>query len=103
LGHLTRIVGRRWTYPPLCICNQEERTTYSEAFGLEERVEGDRGEEMSEEEGEPSATSPRRILVLRAPTPNIQIAGVSLRLKMVNQNSNLRLPMFHGIAKDDAK
>jgi hypothetical protein len=57
LGHLTRNVRRIWTYPPfepppLHICNQEERTTDSEAIGIgergEERVEGDIGEEMSE-------------------------------------------------------
>jgi hypothetical protein len=108
LGHLTRNVRRRWTYPPfepppLHICNQEERTTDSEVIGIGERVEGDRREEMSEEEGEVSATSPRRVSVLRILTPNSQIGGISLRLRMVNQDSTLRLPMFHGMGRDDAE
>jgi hypothetical protein len=70
-GSLTRNVIRRWTYPPfepppLHVCNQEERTTNSEAIGIGERVEGEnRGEEMSEEECEVSATSPKRVSVLR--------------------------------------
>jgi hypothetical protein len=36
-------------------------------IGIGERVEGDRREETSEEEGEVSATSPRRVSVLRTP------------------------------------
>jgi hypothetical protein len=72
-------------------------------IGIGERVEGDRREEMSEEEGEVNATSPRRVLVLRTLTPNNHIKGVSLILKMVNQDSTLRLPMFHGRGKDDVE
>jgi hypothetical protein len=57
--------------PPLLrICNQEEITTNYEAIGVGRRVEGDRREETSEEEGEVNATSPRRILVLRSLTPS---------------------------------
>jgi hypothetical protein len=108
LGSLTRNVRRRWTYPPfepppVCVCNQEERTTDSEAIGIgergEEKVEGDIGEKTIEEEGEVSATSPKRVTVLRTLTPSSRIGGVSLRLKMVNQDSTLRLPMFHGKGK----
>jgi len=43
LCSLTRNARRRWSYPPfepplLCICNQEEITTYNEAIGVEARV-----------------------------------------------------------------
>jgi hypothetical protein len=36
---------------------------------------------MSEEEGEVSATSPRRISILRTMTPNSQIEGVEFRFE----------------------
>jgi hypothetical protein len=77
--------------PPLHICNQEERTTDSEVIGIGERVEGDRREETSEEEGEVNATSPRRVSMLRTLTPSSQIEGVSSRLKMENQDSTLEV------------
>jgi hypothetical protein len=79
LSTLTRNVRVIWTYPPfetppLCICNQEEITTNSEAIGTKEivgeRVGGDKREETSEEEGEVSVTSPRTVSVLRIPTPS---------------------------------
>jgi hypothetical protein len=107
MGHLTRNVRRRWNYhpfepPPLHIFNQEERTTNSEVIGIGERVGGDRRKETSGEEGEVSATSPRSVSVLRTPTTNSQIRGINSRLRMVNQDSTLRLPMSHGMGKDDA-
>jgi hypothetical protein len=100
LGPLTRNVRRRWTYPPfepppLHFCNQEERTTYSEVIRVGEGVEEGRREETSEEEGEASATSPRRVSVARSLTTNSQSSGVGQRVMMVNQDSTLRLPMFH--------
>jgi hypothetical protein len=58
---------------------------------------------MSEEEGEVSATSPRRELVLRILTPNNQIEGFSLSLRMENQDNTLRLFVFHGTSRDDAE
>jgi hypothetical protein len=69
--------------PPLHICNQEERTTYSEATGEETRV-GDRREVASEEEDKVGATSPRRVLVLRILTPSSHIRGNSSILRMEN-------------------
>jgi hypothetical protein len=63
LGHFTRNFRRRWTYPlfvppPFRVFNQEEKTTNSEAIGLEERKKEDRSEETNEEEGEVSTTLP---------------------------------------------
>jgi hypothetical protein len=49
LCHITINFKRRWTYPPLCIFNQEERKEDSEEIGVEEREEEDISEEMSEE------------------------------------------------------
>jgi hypothetical protein len=57
---------------------------------------------MSEEEGEVSVTSPRRVPVLRSLTPNNQIRRFSSRLTMENHDSTLRLPVFHGTGKDDS-
>jgi hypothetical protein len=79
LGSLTRNARRRWIYPsfeppPLRICNQEEITTNSEAIGVGEIVKEDRSEEMSEEEGEVNATSPRGISLERSLTTKNQIA-----------------------------
>jgi hypothetical protein len=88
---------------PLRIFNQEERTTNSEMIGIRERVEGDTIEYTIEEEGEVNATSPRRVWILRTLTPNSQIGVVSLSMWMVNQDSTLRLPMFHGMGKDDVE
>jgi hypothetical protein len=58
---------------------------------------------MSEEEGEASATSPRRLLVARILTINNQSSGVGLRVTMVNQDNTLRIPMFLGMGKDDVE
>jgi hypothetical protein len=87
----------------LHICNQEERTIDSEIIGVGERVEGYLGEVMSEEEGEVSATSPRRVSVLRIPTHNNHIRGNSSILRMANHDSTLRFPMFHGTYRDDVE
>jgi hypothetical protein len=87
----------------LRICNQEERKTYSEAFGVGERGEEDRREETSEEEGKVNATLPRRVSIVRSLTTNSQVKGFCLRVTMVNQDSTLRLPVFHGMGKDDAE
>jgi hypothetical protein len=57
---------------------------------------------MSEEEGEVGATSPRRVSMLRILTPNNHIKGTSSILRMVNQDSTSRLPMFHGMGRDYA-
>jgi hypothetical protein len=57
----------------------------------------------SEEEDEVSATSPRRVSVPRSQIPNNQFEGNSSRLRMENQDSTLRLPVFHGMGRDDAK
>jgi hypothetical protein len=108
LGYLTRNVRRIWSYPPfepppLHICNQEERTIDNEVIGVEERVGEERREATSEEEDKVSATSPRRVSVPRSQTPNSQFRGNSSRLRMVNQDSTLRLPMFHGMGRDDAE
>jgi hypothetical protein len=57
----------------LCICNQEERTIDSEAIGVGERVEEDRREETSEEEGKSVLLHQEGVLVARSLTPNSQI------------------------------
>jgi len=66
----------------LQICNQEEIKIDSEAIGIGERVGEERREEMSEEEGEVSATSPRQVSVLRILTTNSHSKGFSSRLRM---------------------
>jgi hypothetical protein len=35
--------------------------------------------------------------------PTVSLGGHSLRLRMVNQDSTLRLPVFHGMGRDDAE
>jgi hypothetical protein len=57
----------------------------------------------SEEEDEVSATSLGRVSIPRSPTPNSQFRGHSSRLRMENQDSTLRLPVFHGTCRDDAE
>jgi hypothetical protein len=108
LGHLTRSFRRRWTYPPfvpppLHIFNQEENTTDSEEIGVKEREEEERSDETSEEEGEVNNTLPQAIVVWKDPANNSQRRGTSSSSKMVNQDSTLRFPMFHGMGKDDAE
>jgi hypothetical protein len=81
LGPLRRNVQRRWTYPtfeppPLHICYQEERIAYSKVVGVGEGVEEERRDEMSEEEGEFNATSPRRVLIARSLTTRNLIRGI---------------------------
>jgi hypothetical protein len=69
--------------PPPCIFNQEERTIDSEVIGVGERVEEDRREERSEEEGEANATSPRGVLVARIlNNQQVRSRGVGLRVTM---------------------
>jgi hypothetical protein len=72
-------------------------------IGVEARVGEERREAMSEEEDEVNATSPGRVSVPRSQTPNSQFGGHSSRLRMENQDSTLRLPMFHGMGRDDAE
>jgi hypothetical protein len=64
-------------------------------IGVGERVGEERREATSEEEDEVNATFRVRVSVLRYLIPNSQVGGKSLRLRMENQDSNPRLPMFH--------
>jgi hypothetical protein len=66
-----------------------------------EKGEEYRRKEMSEEKGEVCATSPIIVLVVSILTTNNQIKEVGLRVTMANQDTTLRLPMFHGIGMDD--
>jgi hypothetical protein len=84
---------------PLHIFNQEENTMDSEEIGVEE----ERSEETSEEEGEVSNTLPQAIVVWKNQAPNSKRSGTSCSLRMVNQDSTLRLPVFDGMGKDGAE
>jgi hypothetical protein len=85
--------------PPLFICNQEERNEESVEKGVEER----RREDMSVEEIKVSNTSLGIFLVSISisPTTSGQSGGCITRFSMENQDTNLRLPMFHGTGRDD--
>jgi hypothetical protein len=120
-GILIRDDERRWRNPlfeppPLCICNQEERTTDNAEIGVdeerttdnveigvdEERVSRIRREETSEEEDEFNNTSQRRVSIPTSPTTSNHLGGYETRLRRENQDKKVRLPMFHGTGKDDA-
>jgi hypothetical protein len=58
---------------------------------------------MGEQEDEVNATSLVTISTLIFPTPSSQVGGHSLRLKMENQDSTLRLPMFHLMGINDVE
>jgi hypothetical protein len=111
LGSLTEDNERRWRNPlfeppPLHICNQEERNEESVEIGVEEeRVEERRREDTSEEEVKVNNTSQGRVSVSVSisPTTSGQSGGHNTRLSMENQDTTLRLPMFHGMGRDDAE
>jgi hypothetical protein len=67
------------------------------------RVAEGRREETSEEKEEFKNTSQRRVLVPTSPKTRNQPGGYNTRLRMVNQDTTLRLPLFNGMGKDDAK
>jgi len=71
-------------------------------IGVETRV-GQERREVTSEVDEVSTTSLRIISILRSPTPSSQSKGHSSRLRMVNRDSTLRLPVFHGTDKDDVE
>jgi hypothetical protein len=89
--------------PPFCIFNKQEITIDNEVIEVGEGVEAEIREEMSEEEGETSATSPRRVSVARILTTNNHISGLGWKVTLENQDNTLRLLMFHGMGKDVAK
>jgi hypothetical protein len=55
---------------------------------------------MSEEEYEVSATSPRRVSISISQKLNNEFKGHSSRVRMENQDSTMRLPVFHGTSRD---
>jgi hypothetical protein len=59
-------------------------------------------DETSEEEGEVNNTLPQVIVEWKGPTNNSQRRETSFSSKMVNQDSKMRLPLFHEMGKDDA-
>jgi hypothetical protein len=58
---------------------------------------------MSEEEVKVSDTSQGRVLASLSPRTSSQLGGHNTRLRMVNKDTTLRLPIFHGTGKDDAE
>jgi hypothetical protein len=71
-------------------------------IGVETRV-GQERREVTSEVDEVSTTSLRRIAILRSPTPSSQSRGHSSRSTMVNRDSTMKLPMFHGTDKNDVE
>jgi hypothetical protein len=66
----------------LHIFNKEENTTISEEIGVEEREEGDRSDETSEEEVEVNNTLSKDIVVWKYLANSNQRRGNSPSLKM---------------------
>ena len=58
---------------------------------------------MNEEEVEVSETFPQKIVVWKLPAPNNQRSETRSIFKMQNKDNTLRLRVFHGTGKDDAK
>jgi hypothetical protein len=58
---------------------------------------------MSEEEVKVSNTSQGRASITVSLTTSSQLGGHNARLKMVNQDTTPRLPVFHETSKDDAQ
>jgi hypothetical protein len=58
---------------------------------------------MSGEEGEFNTTLPQEVLVLRNQYSSSQRGGSRSSLRMENQDSTLRIPMFHGMGKDNER
>jgi hypothetical protein len=71
-------------------------------IGEEEGVGEERIEYMSKEEDKVNNTS-EGILSVPIPTLINQSVGHIPRLRMKNQNITLRLPMFHGMGKDNVE
>jgi hypothetical protein len=73
-------------------------------IGVEEEIiVEERREDTSGEEEKVNNTSPGRLSIPRSPTTSSQSGGHNPRLRMENQDSTLRLLVFHGTGKDDAK
>jgi hypothetical protein len=69
-------------------------------IGVEEER---KGEYTSEEDVKVNNNSQGILLVSISPIASDQLGGHSTRSSMENQDTTIRLPMFHGMGRDDVE